>query len=254
MKIHILSLGNLSMPMNLLYGKDYPNTIEPNVPIYSVLIEHPDGLVLFDTGCITKDGYLAEYKNYFRFSKEDMIVNRLAVLGYTPEDIKYVIVSHLHFDHAGNIYLFKNAEILVSREEFSKTMLDYGLGTLKAIGSNEVELWVKSSLNWKLIKEDTKEVLPGITIYNFGSGHNYGMLAVLIDTQTLGKILISGDIAYTKEAMNQKIPGVVRDKKEYLGSIDKVKEMQKKENVEVWFGHDLEQFSMLKKSPKGYYE
>jgi N-acyl homoserine lactone hydrolase len=253
MRVHIISLGTLFMPMNMLYGNEYENTILPDVPVYGVLLEHPDGLVLFDTGCITEDGY-DKYKSYFKCTNEDLLVNRLSEIGYTPGDIKYVVLSHLHFDHSGNVHLFKNAKILVSSEEFSKTMLDYGLGRETAVDPKEVELWVKNSLKWKLIEEDKRELLPGITIYNFGSGHSYGMLAMLIHTQTLGKVLIVGDMAYTREALKLKVPGAVFDEKGYLDSIVKINEMEKKENLKIWCGHDIEQFATLKKAPEGFYK
>lgn len=111
--------------------------------------------------------------------------------------MQYVGISHLHFDHSRNVHLFINAEIFVSSDEFSKTMLDYGLGRETAVDPKEVELWVKNSLKWQLIKEDKRELLPG----------------------------------------------VVFDEKGYLDSIVKINEIQKEENLQIWFGHDIEQFA-----------
>jgi glyoxylase-like metal-dependent hydrolase (beta-lactamase superfamily II) len=51
-----------------------------------------------------------------------------------------------------------------------------------------------------------------------------------------------------------KLPGMIQDKEAYLETIAYIVELAKKENAEIWFGHDLEQYQTLVKANKGYYE
>src|SRR5271154_3786461 len=74
-----------------------------DLPVPTFLIEHPKGLVLFDTGCnpaVAVDaqacwGKTADYLKV-RFSPELVVDAQIRRHGYRPEDVKYVVVSHLH--------------------------------------------------------------------------------------------------------------------------------------------------------------
>jgi len=82
------------------------------MPIYTYLIEHPKGLVLVDTG----QSYAMRDENTV-MEEQDTIINKLAVLGYKPDDIKYVVMSHLHLDHSGYMNDFPNSTFIVRKEE-----------------------------------------------------------------------------------------------------------------------------------------
>jgi glyoxylase-like metal-dependent hydrolase (beta-lactamase superfamily II) len=69
-----------------------------------LLIEHDDGLVLVDTGIGNKDD--AKFRDIYGVENagrggRTLLEDALADLGHTPEDIRWVINTHLHFDHAG---------------------------------------------------------------------------------------------------------------------------------------------------------
>ena len=85
---------------------------EDALPIYAYLIEHPKGRVLVDTG----ESYALRDENAV-MAEEDTILPQLRKLGYTPADIDYVVLSHLHLDHAGYMSAFPDATFIVRREE-----------------------------------------------------------------------------------------------------------------------------------------
>ena len=69
-----------------------------------LLIEHPDGLVLVDTGLGNKEN--DKFKSIYRIDNEGAdgrtrLEDGLAALGRAPGDVAVVINTHLHFDHAG---------------------------------------------------------------------------------------------------------------------------------------------------------
>ncbi|MGH7700701.1 MAG: MBL fold metallo-hydrolase [Gemmatimonadales bacterium] len=69
-----------------------------------LLVEHPDGLVLIDTGLGNKEG--AKFQDIYGVDNagaggHTRLEDALRVLGHGPDDVRWVINTHLHFDHAG---------------------------------------------------------------------------------------------------------------------------------------------------------
>jgi len=114
--------AQLSAPMSLLMqGGD--NTIL-DLPCPSFLIEHPKGLVLFDTGCNPKViddavGYWGEMASHLplQWKKSDTLDQQIKNVGYKPADVKYVILSHAHLDHAGGLTYFPKAKFIAGKNE-----------------------------------------------------------------------------------------------------------------------------------------
>ena len=93
--------------------------------MFSFLIEHPNGLILFDTGWhreMSPDGVYdkrAQIKslgswflyqiNQGRIAEGEAIDKQLAKLNHKPSDIDYVLLSHLDCDHANGLRLVKDA-------------------------------------------------------------------------------------------------------------------------------------------------
>ena len=85
------------------------------IPVYVFIIEHKEGLVLFDTGMdraiVTDPDYWPDkvtrffMNRIFRFHQAEIhtLTNRVESAGYEMNDIEFAIISHLHFDHAGGI-------------------------------------------------------------------------------------------------------------------------------------------------------
>lgn len=88
-----------------------------------ILIEHDNGYILYDTGSnmFSMEGYWPEnLQNSYELHQtvEQNIEVQLAMCGVRKEQIDTVILSHMHFDHTGNIQLFKNADIYVPKDDF----------------------------------------------------------------------------------------------------------------------------------------
>jgi N-acyl homoserine lactone hydrolase len=100
------------------------------LPINVYVIEHRDGLVLFDTGqdraAITDPGYFPSWPLLgalfsmarFEMAADQTLSAQLEHIGYRASDVKTVVLSHLHGDHIGGLREVAQAELLVSVAEW----------------------------------------------------------------------------------------------------------------------------------------
>jgi N-acyl homoserine lactone hydrolase len=123
MKMHFLSGGRLRMRKSIfLPDAERADTIE--LPVGCVLLRHPQGNVLFDTGCHpsaaenpeARWGGLAKLMVPI-MSPGDNVITALAGVGLNPDDIDVVVCSHLHPDHCGCNAFFKKATFVIHAEE-----------------------------------------------------------------------------------------------------------------------------------------
>src|SRR3989449_1412974 len=89
-----------------LWQKRIPADERNRIPLAlrCLLVEHADGLVLVDTGLGNKED--AKFKDIYGVANggkdgRTRLEDALAELGYGPGDVRWVIDTHLHFDHAG---------------------------------------------------------------------------------------------------------------------------------------------------------
>lgn len=272
MKLYVLDNGTMELDKAYLVAIPNPGTIDnkhppaiwEQIPIYTVLIDHPDGYILFDTAChpkgMTERWPEGTRKAFPYFADEACYLpNRLEQLKVRPEDIRYVVASHLHLDHAGCLEMFTNAEIIVHDDELMRTMKQYAIN--KDMGAYiwaDIEAWVRKGLHWRTIKPHEKEVplVDGVSILNFGSGHAWGMLGLFVQLAEHGNLILASDAIYTSENIGPpiRIPGIIYDSVGYTATVERILQMANERNARVWYGHDRRQFSELIKSTEGYYE
>ena len=90
-----------------------------------LLVETNQGLTLVDTGLGLKDyTHPTWFTQFFRiitvmpFDPQEAAVNQIQRLGYQPEDLKHIILTHMHFDHCGGLPDFPHAKVHVHKKEF----------------------------------------------------------------------------------------------------------------------------------------
>lgn len=94
-----------------------------------LLIETDQGLALVDTGLGTRDySEPTWFTQFFRiitampFDPDEAAVNQIQKLGYKPEDVKHIILTHMHFDHCGGLPDFPHAIVHVHKREYDAFM------------------------------------------------------------------------------------------------------------------------------------
>jgi len=145
-----------------------------------VLVEHGDGLVLIDTALGNKED--AKFLDIYGVENQGLegatqLEDALASAGFLPRDIKWVVNTHLHFDHAGgNTTMdpdlendprrhvrptFPNATYVVQRGE-----LDFARHTNERTRASYLPHNfepIAAANRWRLLDGD-EEVLPGISV------------------------------------------------------------------------------------------
>ena len=258
MKLYVMDNGTApDMPRESLIstgGPIDPSDVVP-IPIMTFLIDHPDGFVLYDTGW----SKLERSPRTWPITDEAMVLNRLGKLGVRPRDIKYVICSHLHIDHAGGLEDFTDSEIIVSDIELTSVAKLHFLDQITPpYVKPDVDAWVRAGLKWRLIGDEGKIVkfMNGVHLLSFGSGHAFGMLGLLLELPKTGNVIITSDAIYCKENIGPpvRLPGVISDPEGYKKTLNRILQIAEEYKSELWFGHDMEQFNKLVKSDDGYYE
>jgi glyoxylase-like metal-dependent hydrolase (beta-lactamase superfamily II) len=123
MKMHLLSGGRLRMRKSIFLPEaDRGEAIE--LPVVCALLRHPQGNVLFDTGCHpslpdapeARWGSLAKLMTPI-MQRNDNVVHALGEIGLQCDDIDVVVCSHLHPDHCGCNTFFKKASFIIHAKE-----------------------------------------------------------------------------------------------------------------------------------------
>jgi N-acyl homoserine lactone hydrolase len=217
-----------------------------SIPINVFVIEHADGLVLFDTGMdrsvVTNPDYFPDkvtalfMRRIFRFHQgpEDTLTQQLAAAGYRAGEVRLAVMSHLHFDHAGGISEIPQAELLVSQDAW-----DHMLGRHpEREGVLKRDIDVPGARWRRIVFSPTADpaLAPFDRAYDVmgdGSmvllptpGHLPGSVSMLVRMTGAPPVLLIGDLAYSVAALERgQIPGT-GDKEELRDSYDKVRALK----------------------------
>jgi len=233
-KLSLLPAGRCQVDASIVDTRIEMGQKSVSLPIWVYLVETTDGPILIDTGmpasCVTDlfgeddDGSIIP-----QMKEEDMVLNILSRKGYQPDDLAFVISSHLHFDHAGGNILFPKTEIVIQKLELEAAMTQPGYP----------DICKRPDLNYKVVNGD-KELAPGIQLIST-PGHSPGHQSVMIQTKESGNILLTIDASYTRDNFENDVPFAVHNQEHANSSILKLKEIAKSEKAKIFFGHDIEQ-------------
>jgi glyoxylase-like metal-dependent hydrolase (beta-lactamase superfamily II) len=234
MKIHAIQTGTVAVTAAWREGVGHGrrrllHTIldrewtEP-LPIYAFAIEHPEGVIVVDTGedaRASQRSYFARWHPGVRAFREwvgpeQEIGPQLERLGITPGDVRWVVMTHLHTDHAGGLHHFPDNEILVTRTEleFASGLRGRARGY---VANKHWPAWFNPTM--LDLKPDPFASFPrSLRLTEAGDvtlvpvpGHTPGQIGVLIDEGD-HTVFLAGDSSYTQELMlREKVDGVGAD-------------------------------------------
>jgi glyoxylase-like metal-dependent hydrolase (beta-lactamase superfamily II) len=198
-------------------------------PINAYVIEHRDGLVLFDTGqdraSVTDPGYfpggvtkvLYDRLARFEISPQETLSAGLDRLGYAAGDVKTAVISHLHQDHIGGLAELGQADIVVSQTEWDT--LSAPLPEMRGLMRRHIDL---PGLRWRRIEAEPTDD-PGLAPFRschdlFGDGslvllptpgHTPGSMSMLVRRPGRPPLMMVGDVTYDADLLELgRVPGV----------------------------------------------
>lgn len=210
-----------------------------DIPVIPVLIDTDDGYVLFDTG-LDPDGLSTPEETWgFKrkvvksFTEENDIRNQLKKIDVNPEDIKYVVNSHFHWDHTGGNRHFNQSTIYVQKSEYRFAYFPDSFAS-----STYIKHQFDHELNYELIEGDT-EVVYGVYITT-SSGHTPGHQSLIVHLPNECAVLV-GDAVYSKENIEKDIaPGNTWSLPYSVESLNKLKHITKRSKGSLYITHDPE--------------
>jgi len=246
-KIFILECGSLEFDLSYFTWKMNIGKLY-RFPVWCCYVEHTEGDILIDTGYNLQNAMkYYSWENPIQ-TEEQKLENRLKLIGKRPEDVKYVILSHLHFDHCGNNYLFKNATFYVQKKELRHA---YVPEPYEAIGYSR-ETFDVPGIHYETINGDKENFFEGISLIT-SPGHSAGLQVPILESRELGKIFLDSDVINTTMNLEKKvISGIHWDSVKSYESMIKILELLKKTKGTLFFAHDAAFFEKMKKAPNYY--
>ena len=124
MRIHYLKCGT-DCPLGGAFFDGFSKGLFGLIPCAAQLVETSEGLVLIDTGYGSEDvrhphprlsrSFRALLN--IRFRMNETAVSQVKTMGYSPSDVRHIMLTHLDFDHAGGLEDFPNARVHVMEAE-----------------------------------------------------------------------------------------------------------------------------------------
>jgi N-acyl homoserine lactone hydrolase len=251
LKMSAMNVGPLSCAKNLLVAFAPGNV---DIPTTSVVIEHPKyGLIVWDTGINEAvadpergDAYwgpgLRAAFGTQAFTREHVVDKQLEKLGLQPNDVRYVVYSHLHLDHAGGMSYFPEAVHVVQRDE-----IRYALWpdpwTRPVYCQNDYR---------DIRKLNILELDGDFDLFNDGSlklvktpGHAPGHQVLIVDLPNRGRVCLAADTGHQRDGFDNMVP-MPWDWSTSAMTLTRMRMKQlERSGVPLFFCHDAGDFAKL---------
>lgn len=199
MRVTALRCGVLTAPGEaFVAGLDGP----VDLAVWSFLVEHPSGTVLFDTGMhpsLRDDpaGRLGGLAGLFTidYGPDDDVASRLAGAEVAPDEVDIVIGSHLHFDHAGGNALVPDARLLLQRREWEHARAEEE-------GGGYVAADLDTGHDLHLVDGEHDVFGDGRVVCVPTFGHTPGHQSLLLRLDD-GDLLLTADACYLRQSLER---------------------------------------------------
>jgi N-acyl homoserine lactone hydrolase len=256
-RLYVFSSGSLTFAKAGLQQGAAPGDI--TIPVGFYIFKHPKGVVLFDTGNNDKTitdpvgwwGPLAKGLG-LKMTADDAIDVQLNKIGVKPSDVRFVVLGHMHLDHAGNMGKFPNATFIVQNEELAAAgWPETGYAVFYIPGD------FAEAKNFKMVRLNGNLDLFGDKSFEVirSPGHTPGSQFAVARLPKTGTVVLTSDACYLKENLEKNLTpgtgGSWSPQGLYLG-YEKIRLIRDAEGASIFFAHDPEVFKATKKAPEFY--
>lgn len=212
------------------------------------LIQHGSDYMLWDTGLpAAMKGKPLDSKAAMDATVTATIKEQLATLGVDPASIKYVAVSHYHFDHIGQLADFPGATLLVGKNDWQVVTTDpatYGADP------KPFDAWIKGGSKVEAVANDKDVFGDGSVTMLRLPGHTPGHNGLLVRLKKK-PVLLTGDLAHFSENYKSNgVPTFNYDRAETLASLDRFKKLADNLGATVIIQHEPADIKKLPAFPQ----
>ena len=263
-KVYLLDGGSLVLDGFHVFWNKGPGG-EIRFPVYSILIDHPEGKFLIDTGYDFDHVQKVLPFEKPQQTEDQTIPGALKLLGMEPKDIGVVFNTHFHFDHCGGNKFFPDAKKICHKAEVPQ-----------ACNPQPFEMLGYSDLSFSAEAAEargmTDQLAPGTTVENstfegvegdielakgvkliFTPGHSIGHYSLLVEFGGRKPILFTVDVAYTKKSLETLCQASFHiDPVAGVNSMKRIRQLAEDHEAELMFSHDMEQFKTYRTGTRFY--
>ena len=232
------------------YPKDQDR--EVMMPVNMYIIDHPKGLVLFDTGnnvAISDGNCKSHWTSWIcdnlqpSQTRAEVIDKLLEKVGYSVGDVKIVITSHSHLDHIGNIEMFPDAIHVIQKKELYQAWWPEKFQR----GGAHVMADYDDARDFTYFELDGDYDLfgDGSMVVISTPGHTLGHQSVKVQLAETGTVLLTQDAVWVEENLEGYPAGLNYSILDYNKSVERIKMIRDIENAQLWLGHSMKQYEKM---------
>tara|TARA_R110000772_G_scaffold167899_4_gene279623 strand:- start:1825 stop:2721 length:897 start_codon:yes stop_codon:yes gene_type:complete len=259
-KLYVLDGGELeSDPAS--YNLSEAEVETTLLSLASFLIVHPDGVLLWDAGAVMENERAGGPGTRQLITRSDMrerpvtlgrpMLELLAEIGYVPDDITHLALSHYHWDHSANANLFAQALWFVRPEEHEAMFGPLPPGGNSSRPETYTELRNSETI---LVNEEEYDVFgDGLIVLKAARRHTPGHQVLYVNLANTGGVVLAGDLYhYGEERTLNRFPLSDFSLEQTRAAREELEEFLLRKNANLWIQHDLPAHRLLKKSPEYY--
>lgn len=267
MRLYVLNSGSLSLGKGALQNFA-PMEPQIRIPVAFFVIKHPRGNVLFDTGnndkIIDDPSYWGPNFGSLKPTNtpEISIESQLARLDMKPDDFNYVVVSHMHLDHGGNVGKFPNSTLVIQRDEIEYAMFPdepfagaFIPGDVAALRS-AVGVTKPNAIPMLILEQTDLDIFgDGSVVVKRARGHTRGGQMLIVRLPNTGTVILTGDAAYFRDNVLKSLPpnlALAYDPPGIMRGYEWIRYMMASEGADFFTSHDPDAFKAYKKAPEYY--
>jgi N-acyl homoserine lactone hydrolase len=260
LRLYVLDCGSIHVADTARYELRREEVETSELSVACFLVVHRKGALIWDVGAVPDSEWQPTGSTVVhRLSLPDgqtrdiplmrPLGEQLAELGYPPSKIRYIALSHYHYDHTANANSFADSTWLVRRVERDAMFATPAPGTTRPNTYARLK-----SAKTILIETDEYDVFGDASaVIKSAPGHTPGHQMLLLRLKNTGPVLLSGDLYhFPQERTLNRFPVFEFDREQSRRTRMEIDDFLKTTGASLWIQHDFISNSRLRKAPAYY--